>query len=324
MNRTALYNTVARDFGYSDVSASPPAAITNRIYGYLNDRHRRLLSIPGTERLRMETGPAVTLVASTPTYALNMPIQKVLAVRDTTNDRLLGQRDLQWYRLVDPDPTTGTQEYWIPMGWTPALRDIGGSGLWAVSSSASDTDVNLNVETTDTNGSHTQTNVNTNGTSRIQLGTATNHQRLVRFSADAAAVGVLSLYDAAADGNLVSTIQLGRTNAQFVRIALWPTPAAADSILVDYTHYIRDFSTAYDEPQLPPDFHYLVALGAKIDEGTKKQDLDRVKRWEQEWFEGTRQLVNFLCNGPDTVIIPGEPDETGISNLGGAFEAGVW
>ena len=43
MNRTALYNAVARDFGYGDISASPPAAITNRIYGYLNDRHRRLL-----------------------------------------------------------------------------------------------------------------------------------------------------------------------------------------------------------------------------------------------------------------------------------------
>lgn len=323
MNRTALLNAVTRDFGYAD---TPASAISNRIYGYLNDRHRRLCSLPGCEILRRETGPAVTLTASTATYALNMPIQKVLAVRDTTNDRTLVQRDLNWYRMVDPDPTTGTQEYWIPMHWSPALRDIGGSGLWAVSSSGSDTDITPSIETIDTNGSHTQTTMSPNldGTTRVQVGTATNHQRLLRFSIDTAAVGVVSLYDAAVSGNVVSTIQLGRTNASFLTIALYPTPAAADSIVVDYVHYIRDFSVAYDEPQLPPDFHYLVALGAKIDEGTKKDDLQRVARWEREYAQGQARLIDFLNNGPDVVAVPGQVWERGKSNLGAGFPSGIW
>ena len=320
-NRTALERFVYDDFGYA---SSPAAAISTRIRGYLNDRHRRLLTLPGTEICRRETGPSVTLVANQAIYALDMPIQKVLSIRDTTNDQRLVQRDLDWYRRVDPDPQSGTQEYWIPMRWGPALRDIGGTGLWVASSSASDTDVNVSVETIDTNGSVTTVTANTDGVTRVAIGAATNHQRLLRFNADAAAVGVLSLFDAAAAGNTVSKILLGRTQAQFLEIALWPTPAAADTIVVDYVHYIRDFTVAYDEPQLPTDFHYLVALGAKIDEANKKDDKARVQQWMGEWETGKRLLINFLNNHAETIIVPGELDDTGRSNLGAAFPAGMW
>lgn len=319
MNRTALLNAVTRDFGYAD---SPASAISTRIFGYLNDRHRRILTRQGLEKLRMQTG-TLTLTASTAVYGLDMPIQKLLKVTDTTNDQTLEQRSLDWYRRVDPDPQNGTQEYWIPLRWGPALRDVGGTGLWVVSTSASDTDVNVSVETFDSNGSHTSTTANTDGTTRVQIGTATNHQRLVRFAADVAAVGVLELYDAASSGNKVSAIHLGRTNAQFLTIALWPTPGAADALRFDYMHHIRDFSVAYDEPQLPLDFHYLVAVGAKIDEARKKDD-DRVRQWQDEWTEGIVQLENFVNNFTDTLIIPGLPERTGRSNLGGAYPDGLW
>ena len=136
MNRTALEQAVYRDFGYAD---SPASAVSSRIQGYLNDRHRRLLILPGMEKFRMETG-TTTLVASTSTYALDMPIQKILKVVDTTNDHALEQRSLDWWRRVDPDPTTGTQEYWIPMRWSPALRDIGGTGMLIVRTAAADTE----------------------------------------------------------------------------------------------------------------------------------------------------------------------------------------
>ena len=320
-NRTALEQAVYRDFGYAD---SPATAISNRVRGYLNDRHRRLLTLPGTEICRRETGPAVTLVANQAIYALDMPVQKVLSIRDTTNDQRLVQRDLDWYRRVDPDPQSGTQEYWIPMRWGPALRDVGGAGLWVASSDAADTNVNVSVETIDTNGSVTTVPANTDGGTRVAIGAATNHQRLLRFNADVAAVGVLSLFDAAVAGNTVSKILLGRTMAQFLEIALWPTPAAADTIVVDYVHYIRDFTVAYDEPQLPPDFHYLVALGAKIDEANKKDDKARVEQWMGDWNEGKRLLINFLNNHAETIIVPGELDDTGRSNLGANFPVGVW
>src|SRR3990172_8291950 len=235
MNRQELERAVYRDFGYAD---SPASAVSTRIQGYLNDRHRRLTTLPGLEIFRRETA-TLALTASTATYSL-----------------------------------------WIPLRGSPALRDIGGTGLWVVSSSATDSNVNVNVETIDANNSLTATTANTDGTTRVQVGTATNHQRLLRFSADAAAVGVLSLYDAATSGNQVSVITLGRTNANFLVIALWPTPAAADTLRLDYITWIRDFSQAYDDPQLPHDFHYLVSLGGKIDEARKKGSEYRQQRME--------------------------------------------
>lgn len=321
MTRTDLYNSVARDFGYRDIADSPPAAITNRVFGYLNDRHRRLLLRPGLEKLRMQT-QTLTLTASTAVYALDLPIQKLLKVVDTTNDHALEQRSLDWYRRVDPDPQTGTQEYWIPLRWSPALRDIGGTGLWAVSTFSGDTQT-VNVETINSLGSSTQATVALTGTTRVQLGTAVNHQRLIRFTVSAAATGVVELYDAASSGNRVSAIQVGRTAAQFLTIALWPTPAAADTLRLDYLHFIRDFSVAYDEPQLPFDFHYLVAVGAKIDESRKKDDA-RVRQWQEEWTEGINMLEAFVNNYTDTIIVPGLSERAGRSNLGPAYPSGLW
>ena len=320
MNRQDLERAVYRDFGYAD---SPASAIANRVRGYLNDRHRRLCSLPGAEMLRRETGPAVTLTASTATYALDMPIQKVLHIVDTTHDEMLRPRTLDWYRRIDPDPTTGTQEYWIPMRWSPALADIGGTGLWIVSSAGSD-GMETSVETIDTNGSYTQTNAVINGSTRVQVGSATNHQRVIRFSLASAAVGVISLYNASSNGTEVSNVQLGRTDARFLVIALWPTPSATDSISVDYTRFIRDFTADYDEPQLPPDFHYLVSLGAKIDEGRKKEDLNRVGQWDREWRLGSATLIDFLANHAETIIVPGGLRDTGRSNLGSAYPSGLW
>lgn len=326
MNRTALFNSVARDFGYPDVGSSPAAAITNRIYAYLNDHHRRLASLPGAELLRRETGPSITLTASTAVYGLMMPIERVLQVVDTTNDRVLQRRDLDWYRMVDPDPATCTQEFWIPLRYGAAVADCGSTGIWAVSSSASDTAVNVHVETIDAVGNHTASGaVTLTGTTRVQIGTATNHQRVVQFSADSTPVGYISLYNASSSGTEVSRISLGRTVSSHLEIALWPTPAAADTIVVDYVHHIRDFNVAYDEPQLPEDFHYLVALGAKMDEALKKEDLERFKYWSAQYEDGKRKLIHWLANpGGGEVIVPGVLDQTGRSNLGGAFPAGVW
>lgn len=321
MTRADIETAVYRDFGYAD---SPATAVTNRIRAYVNDRHRRLLTLPGTEKLRAEIGTFAT-VASTSAYALDMPIAKILKLSDTTNDSPLYERGLDWYRLIEPDPTaaTGQSEYWIRLREGPALRNVGGAGLWVVSTSAADAQ-STTVETINTAGSITTTNTTLNGVTRVQVGTATTHQRLVRFSVASAAAGEVELYDAATDGNLVSQIEVGRTTAQFVTIALWPTPSAANTIQVDYIHHIRDLTVAASEPQLPLDFHWLVAVGAKIDEARQKGSDDRrAREWLEEYRMGSRALVDWLVSY-DTIYVPGELTQRGRSNLGGAYPAGIW
>jgi hypothetical protein len=315
MTRDDLEADLYRDFGYA---TSPATAVTTRIRAYLNTRHRRLLGMPGLEKLRWQTQTFST-VASTPIYGLDMPIAKVLKLADTTNDQPLWQRGLDWYRTIEPDTSaaSGTSQYWIDMGHSPALRDIGGTRLDVVSTSASDTTQTALVETINSVGSITSTTAALNGTTRVQIGTATNHQRLLRFAVSAAGVGEIELYDAAAAGNLVSQIEVGRTSAQFQQIALWPTPSAIVTIQIDFLHHIRDFTTAYTEPQLPLDFHWLVALGAKIDEARQKGSDARQKEWTPEYEQGIRDLLAFLTSSYDSLTVPGEADEPRRSNLSG-------
>lgn len=316
MTRDDLEADVYRDFGYA---AAPAASVTTRIRAYLNTRHRRILTTPGLEKLRRLTGTFST-TASTPVYGLNMAIAKLLKLTDTTNDQPLWQRGLDWYRIVEPDASaaTGTSQYYIDMGQGPALRDIADTGLWVVSLSASDTTQTVAVETINALGSITSATAALNGLTRVQIGTSINHQRLLRFAVSATTVGEIELYDAAAAGNLISRIAVGRTASQVLQLALWPTPAAVVTIQVDALHHIRDFTTAYTEPQLPLDFHWLVALGAKIDEARQKGNDNRQGEWLGEYHRGIADLLTFLTASYDTVMVPGADDEAWRrSNLSG-------
>lgn len=316
MTRADLEADVYQDFGYA---AAPATSVTTRIRSYINTRHRRILTQAGLEKLRIQTSTFAT-VASTALYGLDMPIAKVLKLTDTTNDQPLWQRGWDWYRIVEPDTTaaSGTSQYWIDKGLSPALRDIGSKRLDVVSTSASDTTQTVMVETINAVGSITTATAALNGTTRVQIGSATNHDRLLRFAVSAVGVGEIELYDAAAAGNLVSQIEVGRTAAQFTQIALWPTPSAANTIQVDYIHHIRDLTTAYTEPQLPLDFHWLVSLGAKIDEARQKGNDDRQKEWTSEYYQGIRDLLAWLVSNPDNLTVPGElGNEYRRSNLSG-------
>ena len=325
MTRADLEADLYQDFGYA---AAPASSVTTRIRSYLNLRHRRILNRAGLEKLRFESQSFAT-VASTIYYWLAGPVEKILKMTDTTNNQPLYERGLDWYRTVDPDPSeaTSVSQYWIPLGITPARRDIGASGagddLYIVSTAAADA-MSTTVETIDVNGSLTTTNTTLNGLTRVQVGTATNHERLTRFSIASAATGRIELYDAAAAGNLISYIALGRTSAQFNRIALWPTPSAANTIVVDYLRHTRDLTEAASEPDLPLDFHYLVSLGAKIDEARQKgNDDQRAKAWGIEYETGIRELLTYLVSY-DTLVIPGDYADRGRSNLGAGYPAGIW
>ena len=322
MSRLELQRLVTRDFGYAD---TPASAVSTRIQGYLNDRHQRILSAPGRDSLRREV-LTLPLIVSQAVYPLETDIARVLHVVDTTNDHVLEERSLDWYRRVEPDPTNGTQEVWIPMRLGPALRDIHatGSGIWVNSTSASDA-MTAHVETLNSTGGATSTTATVNGTTRVQIGTATTHRRLVRFAISTVAVGDLELYDAAAAGNLISRIPLGRTTAQNFAIAFWPTPGATDTVRLDVIHYIRDFSLDYQEPQLPYTFHYLLALGARIDEARHRAGGNApVDQWEVELAKGLRDLDTWITNSPELIVIPGDIGEQGRSNLGGFFPSGIW
>ena len=322
MNLQALERRVYRVTGYVD---SPAADVVTRIRMFINEWHRRLLTMPGMEQLRDDT-ITFSSVANSARYALPQVVSRVKKLSETTNDRTLEMRTLDWYRTVDPDPATGTPFVWVPLGLKPVARQPATTGVWVASSSASDTTQTADIIGIRAGGYlHEPSVVTLNGLTRVPLGALTDYIEVVEFNISAAAVGTVSLYDALAGGNELARIAINQTAAQYVTILLYPTPSAAVTYNLDYVRNILDLSRASDVPLLPEDYHDILSLGAIYEELLRKDDA----RWREQYrmLENRKvELFQHLFNPPDYLPVPGQtfgPLTVG-SNLGPWYPAGRW
>lgn len=321
MNLNAIELDVCRRLNYSDV---PPPAVKSRLDGFVNQRHRQILAMPGMARLR-DDSITFASVASQSTYAMGPAVSRINTIYDgTTNQLKLEERTIQWLRRVDPRlASAGTPEAWIPLSIKQTQAQPATTGLWAVSTSASDTQ-QVFVESVRTGGYGNVSAATTlTGTSRVQIGTLTDHLGVEKFYLSTPAIGAVSLYDAVTAGNLLATIPIGSMYARYLTIQLWPTPSGVVTYTVDYTREIADMVNASDEPLLPPDFHYLLSVGVRLDEYEKLDDQRRVLMQDQ-WDKGIKRLQHYVINSGDYLIVPGESRRPRLSNLGAGFPPGVW
>lgn len=329
MDFGTILKDVYRRTGYSD---APPSEVSTRISAFVNQWHRRILTMPGLEMLRNDTFTFAS-VANTSVYAFPQSVLKINAITQRDSDVRLHMRTLDWYRRYVPDPaqTTGIPDIWIPGGFRavaaqpdfPAFAT--GKPLYAVSSSGSDTAGPKVVIESIRKGGYPYNNgtgTSLTGTSRVQIGTFSDHVEVTKFYLSAACVGFISLYDAAAAGNELARIAIGDTYSRVMYIHLYPTPSSAITYYVDYTRQILDMANATDEPLLPQDYHYLLSLGARADEYERKDD-SRSDQAKRDMDAGLRNMKHALLNPPDYLVVPGV-ESSNRSNLGPWYPPGVW
>lgn len=311
---------VYRRLNYAD---SPATAVTTRITAFLNQRHRQILAMPGMERLR-DDNITFASVASTATYAMPPAVARIKTIYDgTTNQLKLTERTVEWLRMMDPRTTsTGTPESWIPLSYKQVQKQPSAAcNLHVISTSASDNaGVTCFIEFTRTGGYTRASSSAMNGISDVALTTVGDVIEVDKFYLSAAAVGTVTLLDGLA-GNVLATIPIGERYARYQTIQLWPIPSAAVTYNVDYTREIFDMSNTTDEPLLPRDYHWLLSLGARVDEYEKLDD-SRVNAARALWEKGISRLRNFVINSPDYVIVPGGGSQRERSNLGSQYPAG--
>jgi hypothetical protein len=75
---------------------------------------------------------------------------------------------------------------------------------------------------------------------------------------------------------------------------LYPQPSGIVAYQADVEEFISDLASDDAEPQLPDDFHFLVELGATIDE-LRKMDDGRYKVVDEEYRDGLRDLLYRLA-----------------------------
>lgn len=305
-------------------SSSPDTATQTRLRAFLNETQQEILSEPGMASL-LNGSLTFASVASTATYSLPPAAVRVKALYETTNDRRLTERSLDWYRSVLPDVSaiTGTPVDYVDLGYTSIdTQPSAATELFVDSTAAGDTGTAY-LEGYRTGGYFRSDTVTMTGTTGVTFdSTITDWLFLTKFYLSTAAVGTVTLQTTIGGGTTLATIPIGQTYARYRRIALVPTPASAITYTVDFDWDAQNMAIATDEPLIPVRFHRILGLGARAKEYEKQND-ERFAITHAAFQKAVRQMKFFLLSDA-----AGQPNlrgqrVSGYSRLGGQYPAGT-
>lgn len=332
MTLNDLEQDLYRRLGFQ--TATPDTATQTRLRAFLNDTQQEILSEPGMDSLLNDTVTFAS-VASTPEYSLPPVVARVKGIRETTNRTLLGMQSQDWYHSVYPDPTaiTGTPTDWVDLGYAAvAKQPSNASELFVLSDSAADgATKTAYIEGYITGGYFRSASVALNGVTAASFGaTITTWIEVTKFyialtaGGTTTAAGNVTLMEDSGLGTELARIPIGGAHARYRRIALAVCPASAITYSVEFERDAANMSIAGDEPLLPPRFHRLLAVGARMREYEKQDQSGRYQAAQAEYIYGLKKLKYYLYN--QTVGTPNLRGESSqrVSRLGAWFGSDRW
>jgi hypothetical protein len=303
--------------------SSPEAETVARIKRFVNQRHRTLLTTPGIDQFRDSTSTFAS-VAGTARVALPQALTKINSMFETTNNRRLFEKDLDWLRTVDPQQTSGTPMFYVPLGYQyVSVQPSNASAIYVKSSSASDTGTAY-IEGIRTGGILGSSSVTMTGTTAAQIGSFSDWTEITKFYVSTSAAGSITLHEDSGSGTELAQITIGRVRPYYFVVVLWPTPSAVITYYYDFTREILDLVNSTDEPYLPTDYHDLLSIGGRMDEYEKMDD-SRYATAKREYKEKYDSLQFFIHGRASERLIPRSASgRVGLSDLGGFYPADVW
>lgn len=326
-----LQDDTLERLGYDATQAS--SVPRTRIKRFLNQWQRRLLADPMYTRMRHSKLPFAT-VASQAQYG----IPPVMEVINRIYDAALGNPGLQlqtpdWLRQDNmADINTGTPWAYVNYGLRPISRmpATTGTGIWMVSSSAADVTQTIRMDAIRVGGYNFQAPpAALNGTTRVQISSRTDYTDITKIFLSATAAGDVSLFDAAAAGNTLGVIPIGKLYSRYQLLQLYPIPSSVITYTIEGQVKIFDMAQDVDEPLIPEDFHHLLGIMAYyMDLRDVRKQLAQAKLvLDDDIKPEMNKLLDFLINTPDYIIVPQDwrsgPGTLG-SNLGSWFPKGRW
>lgn len=309
-------------YGSLGYASSPASDVSTRMTRFVNDGYRALTRLPGFEQVRFKT---VTLasVLDQKLYGITPAAVQILKISDQTNAVTLSEMSLDTFRRVDPQETvTGVPTNYVRMGLRPVYREPATSGVWVASTSASDTAVTVRLVGTTATGETAVQTATLSGTSRVQVGALATFTGVSEWNINVAAVGAVTLYDAASSGNALATIQVGKTSVQYLVIRLWPTPAAVYAYAVDMEIPLPELTNAVDVPVIPEDWHTMLVEYGRMREYEYRGD----ERWpiaKGMFDQNLKGLKVRLWNSADFLPVAGTMPNV-PNNLGAWYPSGRW
>lgn len=311
-----------------DVQAAPATAVTTRFSGFLNKAHRAIIREPGLLRLRDTLSPLTfASVSGQAIYGLPNSLATIKAITERANNRDLDEMTVPELRANDPGLTsTGTPWAYVPLGYRPIQYVPASTGVWAASSSASDTTQTAQINGVRAAGLPTGDLQSTlTGTSRVAIGsTITDIVDLQTISISAVAVGIVSFYDAATNGNVLAQIPIGKTYPQYFCVQLYPAPTSAITYYVDGQLQILDMDDTQDVPMIPFEFHDLLLPYARMLEYERTGDDSRSQMARLEYQTGLSRLKYYISSMPSEIPVMGRPTTRRFSRFGPWAPATDW
>jgi hypothetical protein len=320
--RTAVY----QEAGFT---TAPATDVATRVLRFINEGIRTILSEPGLARLEDSDAPfEVASVASQARYVVPEAVAQIVGISERTNDYALEVLSLDRYRRMEPDPAsnTGTPTHYVPIGRVAvAVQPSNASEIFVKSTAAGDTTQTVQIEGVITGGYMRTASVTLTGATAVTLSSAlTSFIEITDFYLSATAVGTVTLHEDSGLGTELARITIGALRPRYYGFALWPTPAAAVTYLVDYRRELRDLSNATDEPPLPTDYHRMVVDYVVARELTLKSDLDRAAKAEARYDLALKRLKYATQHLAGDLPVMGRGARTGHSRLGPYFPADSW
>ncbi len=318
-----ILGTVYRRLGITD----PPPNVVTRVRGDINEGHRTILSSKGLASLKNRS-IHFSSVASQKVYGFPVAFERINRVTDQTHDLPLDQYDMDFFRAIDPgERSEGTPSGYVLEGWRPRFRvpAVTGTGIWVDSTNINDTEQSVTFRGVRLNGDPGDlVTVTLNGTTRVAIDSAnTDYIDILSWDISSPALGVVRLYDSAlAGGNELSRIPVGQTSVQYWCLRLWPTPSDVSSYVVDGVVEVFDLIENEAEPLLPPSFHDLLAMYARLCEYERTRDVVRLDRLRKDYDQRLGQLNKFVNFPPDYQPVAGQKSgRSGWSSFGAWYPA---
>lgn len=310
-------------FRRTNKQTSPDSETVTRIKAFINQHHRTLMAKPGMDEFRRAEGTFAS-VADTPRVALPQALTRIETLFETTNNRRLMEKSLDWLRTINPQQDSGTPMFYVPKGYDyVAVQPSDASSLFIKSSSASDVGT-VYVQGVRTGGIQGASSATMTGATAAQIGSLSDWIQVDKLWVSTTAVGSITLHEDSGSGTELAQITIGNVRPYYFVILLWPTPAGVLTYSFDYQRRIVDLVQDTDEPYLPDDYHDLLSIGGRRDEYEKMDD-SRFNTASREYDEKLKSLQYFIHARPSERLIPRSTSgRIGYSDLGGGYPADIY
>lgn len=322
---SSLLADVYRRCGYA---SSPDATTSTRILAFMNETLQELLAEPGMHVL-LNDSLTITTTASTPQYSIPFSVGRILRVYDATNQILLQPASREWYRSAYPSATavTGVPDRWIDMGFQAvAKQPSDASQIFAKSTSA--VDCTLNIYGYRADGSPFIDGIGP-VTTTAAGSVLTDIVEITEITTDSGAVGTITVTEDSGSGTTLATLRPNQGATRYRSLAFAICPSSAITYTLDVEREVRDLLSSVESLQTPPilpvRFHRLLAIGARMKEYEKQNQMDRYRAAQVEYEIGKRKLRHYVYSqAVGTPNLRGNTQPTRGSRLGAWYAEDRW